>query len=228
MRRSQTVQHYARLAVSLKTHSDLHQMMEEATPRLGFNYYSVTHYVPDLLAANLVALSSFPERWTAFARERDFAAYSPIRQMCRRSIAGFTWSQLESLKLTKRQSDILRAGRRHGVGDGFTIPANVPEDVSGLVSYAMAGDEPLPATFLHAAQYIGCFVYEAALRISKIGRSRTGLRARCRRASCSVSCWWRAGRAIGKSANSSKSAKKRPTSTFRMRCADSMLQHAPN
>lgn len=170
MRRSKIVQHYARLATTLGSYPDLQQMMQEVTPRLGFDFFALTHYVSDPLAANVVDLSSFPERWSTTARARGYWRDSPIAAACRRSLSGFAWSEIDKrIALSTRQREILRAARQRGVGDGFTVPANIPAAVSGSISFAMEGDRPLPRDLLHAAQYIACFAYEAGLRISAKG-----------------------------------------------------------
>lgn len=175
MRRSQTVQHYAQISTTITSYPDLQEMMEEATPRLGFDYFAITHYVPDPLEANVVDLSSFPERWASLARARNYNWNdSPIFAACKVSVAGFVWRDIaRKIALSPKQYEALNAARQRGIGDGFTAPCTLQSGVSGSVSYAMDGEKPAPFDFLHAAQYIAGFAYEAGLRISTRNRFPT-------------------------------------------------------
>src|SRR3546814_17441559 len=60
--------------------------------------------------------------------------------------------------------------REYGVGDGFTVPANVPGEPSGSCSFANVADIPVDEATLPLAQLVGIFAFERA-------RSYSGIRA---------------------------------------------------
>jgi LuxR family quorum-sensing system transcriptional regulator CciR len=174
MRRLGSVERFARLATQLVSFSELNDFMIELTPKLGFSYFVLTHYVADPLEAKVANLSSFPERWVATATDRHYWKDSPIALACKRSLAGFPWSELSlRIPLTKRHREILRAAQARGVGEGYSIPANIPKGISGSISFAMEEGKPLPAGAFHATQYLSCFAYEAGQRIARLQRGGT-------------------------------------------------------
>jgi LuxR family quorum-sensing system transcriptional regulator CciR len=171
MRRLGSVERFARLATQLGSFAELNDFMLELTPKLGFNYFALTHYVADPLEAKVANLTSFPERWVSTATERHYWKDSPIALACKRSLAGFAWSDLPArIPLTKRHREILRAAQMRGVGEGFSVPANIPKGVSGSISFAMEEQRPLPVGAFHATQYLACFAYEAGQRIARLQR----------------------------------------------------------
>jgi len=60
---------------------------------------------------------------------------------------------------------MLDRGREEGIGDGFTIPANVPGEAFGSCIFANMEDRPIDATKLPLAQLAGDFALEAARRL---------------------------------------------------------------
>lgn len=168
--RPQTVLHYAHLAYKLSSYPALQDMMQQATPKLGFDYFAITHYVVDPLAEKIAELSSFPQRWTNMVRQLNVAPDGPVATACRSAAAGFPWAELPNkVKLTKKQLETLNAAHASGVGDCFIIPANIPSAISGSICFAVKDGQALPEKNFPAAQYIGCLAYEASLRISAQG-----------------------------------------------------------
>ncbi len=163
--RAQTFQHYVERARMLGSYPELDELMEALTPKLGFDYFAIAHYVNDPLAANLADLCSLPDRWAKTAREFIYRKDGPVAAICKGTLAGFVWSELpDMVALTPRQRTIWNAACARG--DGLTVPANIPAGVSGSISFVVDNQTPLPRNNFHAAQFIGCIAYEAGLRIS--------------------------------------------------------------
>ena len=53
-----------------------------------------------------------------------------------------------------------------GIGDGYTIPANVPGEMLGSFSFAVEAGRRFPREFELACQLIGAFAFEAARRLT--------------------------------------------------------------
>ncbi len=60
---------------------------------------------------------------------------------------------------------ILALAREQGIGDGFTVPANVPGEARGSCSFASAAGRPIPSALLPLAQLAGAFAFEGARRM---------------------------------------------------------------
>ncbi len=83
-----------------------------------------------------------------------------------RTNIGFAWSELDGLlSLTSRHRNILAKSARHGIGEGFTVPANVPGEPSGSCSFAVRRGGRFPANRLRCAELIGAHAFRAARRI---------------------------------------------------------------
>jgi len=74
------------------------------------------------------------------------------------------------MPMTPRQVEILNAAITCGLAEGFTVPINVPGEFIGSCSFGLATGGELPRQALPAAQYVGCFAFEAARRIKRLDR----------------------------------------------------------
>ncbi|MEZ5995626.1 MAG: autoinducer binding domain-containing protein [Hyphomonadaceae bacterium] len=138
--RAAAVQEFAQAARALSSFAEIQQFMEETSQRLGFDYFAITHYVSDPLAANVVNIGTFPEEWMMTAQRRGYWKDSPLAAACRGSVAPFLWSELpRKMQLTARHCEILNAAQECGIGEAFTIPANVQDGTCGDVTFAMKG-----------------------------------------------------------------------------------------
>lgn len=69
------------------------------------------------------------------------------------------------ITLTPGDRRVLTLGAEQGIGDGFTVPANIPGETLGSCSFANAADRPLPEAMLPLAQWAGLFAFEGARRL---------------------------------------------------------------
>jgi LuxR family quorum-sensing system transcriptional regulator CciR len=146
---------------------DLWVAMTEICTRLGFQYFAVTHHV-DLAAAApfAIRLHNYPSRWADYYDGNALGVSDPVHRASHVTSVGFRWSRMPAMvPLTAADRHVLAMGRDHGIGDGFTIPANVPGEARGSCSFANEPDRPLPEPMLPLAQIAGAFAFEAARRL---------------------------------------------------------------
>ena len=67
--------------------------------------------------------------------------------------------------LEPRQRGILEASRDHGLGEGFTVPVNVPGEPAGSCSFAVRRGKSLPRARLMCAELVGRCAFDAARRL---------------------------------------------------------------
>lgn len=148
---------------------ELHAIMELATEGLGFDYYVLTHHVSfGRPPPGTVQLGNYPRAWVGYSRERRRAADDPVLAACQRTNVGFAWDDLPRyLRLSDEQERVMSAMRRHGVGNGFTVPSHVPGEILGSCSFAVRTGREVPRHSTGAAQSIGTFGFEAARRIAR-------------------------------------------------------------
>jgi LuxR family transcriptional regulator, quorum-sensing system regulator CciR len=150
---------------------DLEALIDSAARELGFDFYALTHHVeiaarPSQLVRQFVRLSNYPPAWAARVMENRYFLDDPIHAACQKTGVGFRWSDLPCMiALTDRHRLILDSALREGLGHGFTVPVHVPGEFAGSASSGMAPGRDLDDASLPAAQYLGCFGFEAARRI---------------------------------------------------------------
>ena len=152
--------------------AELGALLVDAVGTFGFDHVALVHHV-DLSnvvsAARSVQFINYPDSWRALIRARAYYRDDPVLTAVQRSVTGFLWSDLPKIvPLSARQAEILATASACGLGEGFTVPINVPGEFLGSCSFGIATGGELPRRALPAAQYVGCFAFEAARRIQRL------------------------------------------------------------
>lgn len=147
--------------------ADLHRLMSEATSELGFRYFALLHHASLQWSARpLLRIDNYPVGWVQELIEQDLAHDDPVHHASVRTNIGFSWAELGSLlPLNCRHRRILERSGRFGIGEGFTIPANVPVEPTGSCSFAVRRGRRIPQQRLFDAELIGAHAFRAARRI---------------------------------------------------------------
>lgn len=137
--------------------------------RIGCSWFALSHHV-DFLAAPRkgIRIHNYPEDWARWFDERKLGLTDPVHRVSQRRVAGFLWQDMAEL-IAPRPEDasILQRARRHGIYDGLTIPAHLPGEAHGSVTFAWDADGSASADALCFAQMIGAFAFEAARRTAR-------------------------------------------------------------
>ena len=161
---------------------ELRQLVEDASRELGFDYFALLHHASlGTSQARHIRIDNYPPRWEAELRAGGILADDPVHLASGRTNIGFAWERLGALvPLTRRHRDILERSGRHGIGAGFTVPANVPGEPRGSCSFAVRRGRALPARHLHWAELVGARAFAAARRLrdypARAGRPRLSRR----------------------------------------------------
>ena len=157
----------ARLAAS---DADLRNLLDAVSRELGFRYFALIHHV-DLRRSSpgVIQLENYPPAWSArFIQRRQFLD-DPVLHASLRTNVGFGWDAIpKMIRLTPRQRGIFEAAAREGIGTGFTVPAHVPGESCGSISFVVPPGHALPKRGLLAAELIGVYAFEAARRIRRL------------------------------------------------------------
>lgn len=157
-------------AEAAETCADLPQLgtlLGDVALELGFHDFAlVDHASLTAASAGLVRLDNYPESWVREMVESGYAADDPVHLASRRSNTGFFWRELDSLMILDRHHRrILARSRRHGLGTGFTVPANVPGEPSASCSFALRLGCEIPARRRSCAELVGAYALRAARRL---------------------------------------------------------------
>lgn len=152
---------------------ELAGVLEDAARELGFAHVALLHHAalgPG--RAGLLRIDNYPPAWVAELAARASRAGDPVHLASGRTNLGFSWDRLGALvPLTAAHREILALGRRHGLGGGFTVPANIPGEPPGSCSFAVRRGRDLPARHLLCAELIGARAFGVARRLQGTGMS---------------------------------------------------------
>lgn len=146
---------------------DLSAILWLATISMGFRYFALTHHI-DVRRTTLpaVRLHNYPQAWADYFDTHGLGARDPVHRASHLTGIGFSWSQLpEMIELTPADHRVLELAREAGIGDGYTVPANIPGERHGSCSFATDMTRPLRPMMLPLAQLTGAFAFECARRL---------------------------------------------------------------
>lgn len=152
-----------------RTPSAFSEALQEITERMGFRFFALIHHI-DLRenGARGVEFFNYPDAWAEQYRRRKLFSSDPIHRASHRTSLGFPWADVgRMVHLTADDKAVLQAARSAGLGDGFTIPANVPGETNGSCSFAMAPGESLVRRQLPLVNLVGACAFEGARHLSK-------------------------------------------------------------
>ena len=145
----------------------LAHLLGEVAREMGFHHFALLHHASlSSPSSSTIRLDNYPADWADEILAEEYAADDPVHHASVRTNVGFAWAELGGLlELTGRQKRILERSARHGIGEGFTIPANVPGEPSGSCSFAVRLGRRFPHGRLFDAELIGAHAFKAARRM---------------------------------------------------------------
>lgn len=150
--------------------TELGLLLREAALELGFDHFALLDH-SSLWAKHpgLVRIDNYPAGWVEELTAGCYALDDPVHLASLRSSSGFRWDQLPKLlRLRRRHKMILARSRCHGLGDGFTVPANVPGEPSASCSFVVRAGREIQPQRLACAELIGAHALNAARRLRSI------------------------------------------------------------
>jgi LuxR family quorum-sensing system transcriptional regulator CciR len=152
------------------TEAELIDALAVVSRELGFAHFALTHHVDIRRAPQpAIRLHNYPGEWVEYYDDNSLGISDPVHRASHVTSYGFAWSDIPTMiALTPRDHEILLRGEAKGIGDGFTIPANVPGETHGSCSFANPRGRPIREDELPAAQLVGAFAFEAARRLWRV------------------------------------------------------------
>ena len=158
---------FARIVEAAADADELGDALRAITADLGFQYFALTHHVDvAAMGGSAIRLHDYPARWADYYDAQALGISDPVHRASHVTSVGFCWSQMpRMIPLTAGDRRILALGSEQGIGDGFTVPANVPGEARGSCSFACEAGRPVDERMLPVAQLAGAFAFEAARRL---------------------------------------------------------------
>lgn len=170
MRSFERAESFLRDVSEINTEDELADALEVVARELGFTYFALSHHVDIRRAAQpAIRLHNYPLEWAEYYDQHSLGVSDPVHRACNVTSVGFAWSQIPGMiAMTPGDHEILIRGEGRGIGDGFTVPANVPGESNGSCSFANPAGTPFREEDLPFAQLVGAFAFEAARRLWRV------------------------------------------------------------
>jgi LuxR family quorum-sensing system transcriptional regulator CciR len=165
----ETADSFVREVVHARSEADLTALLSDIAREMGFSYFALAHHVDAPRAPpSAIRLHNYPSGWVEYFDGQKLGTCDPVHRASHVTSVGFRWANLGAMiRLTPRDLQVLAEASRHGIGDGFTVPANVPGESNGSCSFATGAGGALREEQLPAAQLVGAFAFEAARRLRR-------------------------------------------------------------
>lgn len=136
---------------------------------MGVAYFALIQHVDFARQSDsAIRLHNYPSIWQDWFDAHGLGRSDPVHRASHRASIGFLWSAVPRIiKLTRGDREVLDAALKVGIGDGFTVPANIPGEILGSCSFAVPAGRSFPEDQRHIAQLVGGFAFEAARRLSQ-------------------------------------------------------------
>lgn len=161
-------QDYLASLQSIDSLDALRDALIETSARLGCRYFALSQHVDFLRAPDsALRLHNYPEAWEHWFDSRGLGVSDPIHRASHVTAFGFRWAAVSGLiNLTKTDQVVLSEAYAHGIGDGFTVPGNVPGETLGSCSFAARAGDDLRKEIIPFAQLAGQLLFETGRRLA--------------------------------------------------------------
>lgn len=162
-----TTVHLMRAVLSAPSLEALGETMTMATENLGFEYFAIAHHVPTtLLGTRPMRLHNYPSDWAEDYDRRGYGGIDPVHRASQMTNAGFRWSDIgEMIAINAQDRQVFDLGKSQGIWDGYTVPAHVPGEASGSVTFVNPPSRAMPDEIVMMAQSLGTAAFASARRI---------------------------------------------------------------
>ena len=162
-------QRFTDAARGVVTLRDLELLMEQVATEMGFDHYALIHHVDHRLGSKSasIRLENYPEPWVERFLEKQLYSWDPIHMASYATNIAFAWSDVPNMiQLTKKHKEVLETAAMEGLGDGVTVPANLPGEANGSCSFAVRTGKTLRREHMGAVQLIGSFAFQTARNLA--------------------------------------------------------------
>jgi DNA-binding CsgD family transcriptional regulator len=168
MRHSRLLRDFKDLADAAADDDTLRILIEDIARELGFEYMAVVHLASLIRRRpRLIRYENYPLGWDRRLIGRGHRIIDPILSIARRRSSPLRWpGDLNGLRLSAHQRAILTEADRLGIRQGVTIPANVPGEPEGSISFATARTRTIGKERLLIADAVGRLSFDAARRLA--------------------------------------------------------------
>jgi LuxR family quorum-sensing system transcriptional regulator CciR len=149
------------LVVSNRRVEDLAAALDTVARHLGFDFHAIVSLPSGCRRGGATLFHNYPDEWAIEYQRLGLHTIDPVLRASQQWACGFRWADIEKIINPRRHDgEMLRKARQIGIGDGFTIPANVPGTCCGSVTFAVEPSRSFPMMRLIEAEAIGSIAFQ--------------------------------------------------------------------
>ena len=162
------VEAFVRDIQQVGSEAELALALADVASDLGFRYFALAHHVELRDCASAIRIHNYPDGWAEWFDQQRLGLSDPVHRASHLTSVGFAWSSIDSMiRLTADDQRVFKLAHEAGIGEGFTVPAQVPGEAHGSCSFATPAGTSLDCEQLPLAQLVGAFAFEAARRLAR-------------------------------------------------------------
>lgn len=185
---------FSQLTRAATTSDELCRALHDVSARMGFAFFALIHHADILIVGGkAIRLHNYPADWVDYYDANALGLVDPVHRYSHMTNEGFVWSNIAGeMALTPDDARMFELGAERGLGNGYTVPNNIPGEPMGSCTFANAVGVAIPFEMLPVAQLVGLAAFQCARRRSRAPgargphhlacRTRSGDNARHRRA----------------------------------------------
>lgn len=160
---------FAAHLLKVKTVDQLYSALEQICFDLGFRFFALSQHVDfGLGSVNGIRLHNYPRGYENWFDDRGLGVSDPVHRASYTLASWFAWSHVpDMITMTRGDEAVFRRAQREGIGDGVTVPANIPGEARGTCSFAMAVGKPIPPHIIPFVRIVGQDAFQCARRLSQ-------------------------------------------------------------
>lgn len=145
----------------------LRENLSYAADAMGFHFYAFSHHPRSYAGQDSnLRIHNYPAEWEESYDRRGLGVSDPIHRASHIWGCGFRWCQIGTIiRMSERDNAMLREGKVFGIHDGFTVPANVPGEPHGSVTFATREGVQFPEDMIFFAERFAHVAFQTARMI---------------------------------------------------------------
>jgi|SRR5579859_7596899 len=162
-----TARELEQIIVTSPSREALRENLSYAADAMGFHFYALSHHPRSYGGRDSdLRIHNYPAEWEESYDRRRLGVSDPIHRASHIWGCGFRWRDISSIiPVTERDDAMLREGKVHGIFDGYTVPANVPGEPLGSVTFAIREGAPFPEDMIFFAERFARVAFQTARTI---------------------------------------------------------------
>ncbi len=162
-----TAQELEQIIIASRSREALRENLSSAAHAMHFQFFALSHHPRSYSGRDSdLRIHNYPAEWEESYDRRRLGVSDPVHRASHIWGCGFRWRDIGSIiPVTERDDAMLREGKVFGIHDGYTVPANVPGEPHGSVTFAVTKGAQFPEDMIFFAERFARVAFQTARMI---------------------------------------------------------------